>query len=66
MPRYHPMYQGLEPRLLHRIDDEYAHGMIGLWANMTKRLHKELTRSGQDTVTEAAITAAFVRLDAVR
>ncbi len=64
MPRYHPMYEPLERRLLHRIDDEYAHGMIGLWANMTKRLHRELSHSGEKLVTEEMIEAAFVRLDA--
>ncbi|MEJ7785752.1 MAG: ATP-binding protein [Solirubrobacteraceae bacterium] len=64
MPRYHPMYVSLERRLLNRIDDEYAHGMIGLWANMTKRLHKELDRGGETEVNEEMIEAAFVRLDA--
>ena len=64
MPRYHPMYEGLDARLLRRIDDEYAHGMIGNWANMTKRLHVEMGRSGAPTVTEELIEAAFVRLDA--
>lgn len=66
MPRYHPIYEAFQPGLLRRIDDEYAHGMIGLWANMTKRLHKELARSGESAVTEETIDAAFVRLDATR
>lgn len=64
MPRYHPLYEGLDARLLRRIDDEYAHGMIGNWANMTKRLYVEMRRSGAATVTEELIEAAFVRLDA--
>lgn len=65
LARYHPMYAGLAPELLRRIDVKYAHGMFGLWANMTKRLHVELQRRGQHTVTEEAIEAALVRLDAI-
>lgn len=66
MPRYHRMYKGLNETLLKRIDSEYAHGKIGLWANMTKRLHKEMLRSSQTVVDDAMITDAFVRLDAIR
>lgn len=66
MPRYHPMYERLDLGLLRRIDDEYAHGMIGNWTNMTKRLHVEMRRAGTMRVTEELIDSAFVRLDATR
>lgn len=66
MRRYHPMYEQLDSKLLLRIDDEYAHGMLGNWTNMTKRLHVEMQRRRTGKVTEELIEAAFVRLDATQ
>jgi DNA transposition AAA+ family ATPase len=66
MRRYHPIYEQLDSKLLLRIDDEYAHGMLGNWTNMTKRLHVEMQRRRAGEVTEELIEAAFVRLDATQ
>jgi hypothetical protein len=66
LPSYHPIYNNIPAEALVQIDRTYAHGMLGLWANFTKRITRAAERLGAAAPTPDLIEVALVELDAVR
>lgn len=53
IPSYHPIYNGTDPELLLRINDQAANGRLRAWAAFTKTAAAICHRSGRPTIDAA-------------
>ncbi len=62
IPKYHPIYEGIDPEMVIRIDDEVAHGSFRRWARFTQRAYARCKREGEQRLTDDIAEAVFTKL----
>ena len=59
IPRFHPVYAGVEAELVLFIDDHFAHGNLRDWAAFTATAAQLCRAGGHDRVDESIVRNAF-------
>lgn len=66
IPRFHPVYAGVEAELLLFIDDHFAHGNLRDWAAITSTAAQLCRAGGHQRVDESIVRNAFALHGGIR